>query len=1108
MAEAFVKAIIDGFNSLIQEEIGLLWGFNKEMENFSSTLSTICAVLEDAEEKQFRDKAIKNWLQKLKDVSYELKDILDDCEMEASGSDYRGQSSRLTPKVRASFRSCLHIPTNMLFRHKIANRMKEVTKNLNEIANERVKFHLRETVEERQTQVRERRETSSIITQPLVYGREEDKEKIVEFLVGNASNCENVSVYPIVGMGGLGKTTLAQLVFNEKKVMGNFELKIWVCVSEDFDVKRLVKAIIEAASGSSCDILGMDPLQKRLQEVLRRKRYLLVLDDVWNEDQEEWEKLKYVLDCGSNGSSIIVTTRLKKVASVMGTIPMHELCSLSEDDCWLLFKQRAFGNEREERPNLVKIGKEIVRKCSGVPLAAKALGSLMRFKCEENEWLSVMKSELWNLPQDENSILPALRLSYFHLPVELRRCFAYCAIFPKDSLLDKTTVIELWMANDFLSSKGQLEKEEMGNEICNELYWRSFFQEAGKDKYDSILRFKMHDLVHDLAQSVMEDECRIMDTLRTFMVSDHLPNTNIFKNPCRLNFQSTRAFSAPCELMSISPIVKSSKHLKYLDLSISHTIKILPESICFLHNLQTLNLNYCHRLEKLPKNLSRLRSLRHLHLEGCHKLTRMPPHIGRLTCLRMLTFFIVDSRRGCHLDELQGLNLGEKLTIRHLEKVGSPLDAERANLSGKMNLKGLHLCWSGNEPESLENLEQVLEALEPPESLTVLQISCYKGRSFPYWMSNISMLENLVCITLFDCKNSLQLPPLGRLPLLRDLSIIGIDSVKYVDNESYDGKLVVGFMRLESLCICSLPNLERLSMVERKEMFPCLSRLHVRNCLKLSLSDIPSIKQLEVTVCAEVLLKSVSILHGLTSLFVAENDEMTSLPDGMLQSLSALQSLCVKRFTKLRELPADMLIRLSCLETLHVESCYELECFSEGIMQGPSYLRTIKLCNCMKFESFPGSFRYLTALQTLELGGCFSTLEPFPHDLVDLIHLSNFFLLFSNSKTFPKDPPDEFISLPQGIQHLPSLKCLVIDTFPDLTSLPNWLGNLTSLQELEIKFCPNLTSLPASIRNLTNLQKLTIFDNRFSKLAKRCVKETDEDWHKIAHIPEVQCEFI
>ncbi|XP_043712704.1 LOW QUALITY PROTEIN: putative disease resistance protein RGA3 [Telopea speciosissima] len=274
-------------------------------------------------------------------------------------------------------------------------------------------------------------------------------------------------------MGGLGKTTLAQLVYNDERVKNHFDARIWVCVSDDFDVKRLTKAIIESMGGTANDLTELDPMQSRLREMLsRRKSFLIVLDDVWNEDQDKWDMVKSSLTCGNEGSAILVTTRIEKVASIMGTFPAHHLKGLSEDDCWALFKQRAFGDgSREvENTNLEAIGKEIVKKCGGVPLAAKALGSLMRFTHTQNEWLFVRESEIWDLPEDEeNTILPALRLSYNHLPSHLRQCFAYCSIFPKDLRMEKEQLVHLWMANGFIPSKGKMELEDIGNEIFNEL---------------------------------------------------------------------------------------------------------------------------------------------------------------------------------------------------------------------------------------------------------------------------------------------------------------------------------------------------------------------------------------------------------------------------------------------------------------------------------------------------------------------------------------------------------------------------------------------------------------------------------------------------------------
>jgi hypothetical protein len=381
MAEAVLEVVLTNLSSLIQKEIGLFLGFQQDFKSLSSLLTTIKATLEDAEEKQFTDRAIKDWLLKLKDAAYVLDDILDECATKALKFEYKGSKGGLPDKVHISCLSSLH-PKQVAFRYKIAKKMKSVRERLDEIAEEKTKFHLNEIVREKRSGDLDWRQTTSIISQPQVYGREEDKEKIVDFLVDDAFGFEDLSVYPIVGLGGLGKTTLAQLIFNHERVVHHFELRMWVCVSEDFSLKRMTKAIIEATTKKSCDDLDLEPLQRRLQDLLQGKRFFLVLDDVWDDKQESWQRLRSVLACGGKGASILVTTRLAKVAEIMGTIPPHDISKLSDKDCWELFKQRAFGPNEVERSEFVVIGKEILKKCGGVPLAAIALGSLLRFKRE------------------------------------------------------------------------------------------------------------------------------------------------------------------------------------------------------------------------------------------------------------------------------------------------------------------------------------------------------------------------------------------------------------------------------------------------------------------------------------------------------------------------------------------------------------------------------------------------------------------------------------------------------------------------------------------------------------------------------------------------------
>ncbi|BBG93396.1 NB-ARC domain-containing disease resistance protein, partial [Prunus dulcis] len=510
---------------------------------------------------------------------------------------------------------------------------------------------------------------------------------------------------------------------------------------------------------------NQDALLIYLEEELREKKYLLVLDDVWNEDSEKWESLMSYLSKlnSAPGSKIIVTTRSGIVASLTETLPRPELELLSTDECWSILKHAACSDGSSDIPlGLERIGREIAKNCEGLPLMAKVLGGILRSKKTPAEWSEVKDSRIWDLPKAEDRII-------------------------------------------------------------------SLFQNATVDDDGIVTECKMHDLVHDLAESVSETESMMRDFHNEDVATpiiERIPEgssgklRSLFSNAEALLgnmlpwFKALRVLKLYDENIEELPSsIGKLKHLRYLDISFTE-IKRLPNSIGKLYNLQTLRATNCS-LKEFPKAVQNLINLRYVY---CDKGTKFPAGVlRRLTSLRKLSCSLM----GSEIEELAALNqLKGKLIIRNLEDVRNGDEASKAKLEEKKKVRHFLFEWTQNRSTTNNNEEDVLEGLQPHSELERLAIQFFMGTKFPSWMIK---LDNLKKIKLKGCNRFeevqhsaiyliLQLESLvssGPVYIVELLNIIGCGGLQSIPDLNLFTPLrelrIESCDRLESL-LCNAPS--------------------------------------------------------------------------------------------------------------------------------------------------------------------------------------------------------------------------------------------------------------------------------------------------------------
>ncbi|TVU39508.1 hypothetical protein EJB05_12931 [Eragrostis curvula] len=989
-----------------------------------------------------------------------------------------------------------------------------------------------------------RLETSSFVDESKIFYCKDETSRLIRLLgvpikrkrTGNCismrestshanENKSNASVLAIVGIGGAGKTTLVQQICNDRRVKRYFGVPIWICVSYKFDEKKIAREFIRSTTGEKMEVSdSTDLLQRKIRDVVLKKRFLLVLDDMWDDvcinEGEKWQVLLQALIHGLPGSMILVTTRSHKVAELVSTMMPFHLNGLPDATFWSFFKFCVFGSAVPEiSPELESIGKRITSKLTGSPLAAKTLGRFLCSSRDIEDWTRISECELWELRQNKNDILPVLQLSYQYLPSHLKKCFLVCALYPKGYMFDEDLLICIWRGSDLLGSQGFRQSRDVGQGYLQDLISRSFFRSVpnGSSKY------MIRSLMHDMAQLVSRNEYRMIkdvsdlrdvpENIRHLSIcsSGNIGYSSLISLSKYKKLQSLvccgdfkymdftpilkhwfqelkfiRVLSLACKLQEIPENIVNLKLLRYLGISSVCSFKELPSSFCSLYNLQILDVPNIDLLY-LPKgfdNLVNLQWMKSKSFQYCQDCSYFNAAKGHSEGIQLLK----------HIDQIHG-----SLKIENLGKVRSK--AETAELlSNKKHLEKLTLNWKHGGQTNASNIvkfkddnskllqlirkngsseNNVYEPLPQPSNLKLRRHRRKNGTTTDMEViESLSPHTNLKCLDIlyFGGESMPNWFKPERLPNLRSLKFHYCDRVSSIQlSGSHNTRLFIP-QGLFSRRHCS-------------EFF-FLTSISLKSCMNLSSIEgflqrayLPTLRTLSVICCPSINWERLMDLPS--SLEILTLDKFGKSSDYFVSSLLILSSLTYLHLScpYLTSIPLGIWSKeLTSLKKLKIHSCTSLASFEvPETALNPSYsggmigsflsLSELDIFFCQKLSSLDELLvpDYLPAIKVIKIGNC--------SDLVSLpVERFADFLFLENLEIFScpglGGQRGRRLALPS------SLKRLYLATCGDISGwIPSCLHNLTFLMRLWLGECPCITTIPDNLwrRHLPALKELVIW---------------------------------
>ncbi|KAM5573632.1 disease resistance protein RPM1-like [Rosa sericea] len=862
MAESVVTFLVFKLKTLLDEEVKLLSGIQVQVQEVVDELERIQAFLRVADAKEDSDPQLKVWVNQVRDVAHEMEDALD--RFRHSHSHDHGHG------FHASLHKLYYITKKWKARRQIAADIEGLKYRVMSLSKGQERYKCVDqagSTSARQVQHQFYRGDAVLLEEAELVAIGERKRKLFELLMKEESTRQ---VVPIVGMGGLGKTTLVKQLYEDAKVKKHFKVHAWITVSRSFQMNKLLRhmihqifEVIRKPVPQDEEIESMDDnqLRERIKKLLQHSRYLIVLDDLWN--RADWDAINHAMPNNNRGSRVMLTTRNVNVASAscLGNLDMiYRLEPLSPEDSWTLFCKKTFHGE-SCLPNLEKYCRSILSKCGGLPLAIVAIGAVLATKDKTNvdEWTAVYGSIGAEIQENDqlDNMKKVLYLSFSDLPYHLKSCFLYLSIFPDIYKIDHMRLIRLWLAEGFIMETEGKTPEEVAQSYLKELWDRSLIQATETATDGRVKSYRIHDLLREIiilksreqnfAAIVKEQGTMWSDKVRRLSIVNTLQNVQKKRTPSKLRsllifgvedslneFSIPKLFPTGLQLLTVLDLqgahlqvfpkeVVKLVFLKYLSLRNSK-VKQIPSSIKKLRNLETLDLKHSHVVE-LPAEILNLKQLRHLlvyryEVESYARFNakygvKLPAGICSLQSLQKLCFIEANQYSGALMAELGRMNQLRRLGILKLRKEDEVTLC--SSIQKMTNLRSLSV--SSAEMDELIDLSYMSCA---PEFLRRLYLT---GRlaNLPHW---ISSLQNLV--RLFLKWSRLKEDPLVHLQGLPNL--VHLELLQVFDGESLHFE-AGGFPRLKLLGIDKLDELQSVTI--DKGAMPCLEKLIIQRCESL-----------------------------------------------------------------------------------------------------------------------------------------------------------------------------------------------------------------------------------------------------------------------------------